>query len=266
MSDLLTAKDVEVKQFKKVRFGGYSVAEVEDFLNQVADDIEAYAIQIEEKDARIAELEAYAKKQDEMTEAIKDALIQARQSAKEIEEKAQAQTEKIIAEAQEQAAKIISEADGKVQARLNEADEKAKEVLSKAKTSAEEMTLASQDRRAKADRGLAAIEQELESRRQEAELKAEDILSSARTEARKILADAEKESSEYDAQIRFLNLRKQQFLKDSYSLIMDFGKVLERAQAEIDENMEEESMNDMMPEPQEEMTIPEDMQEGEPQV
>lgn len=266
MSDLLTAKDVEVKQFKKVRFGGYSVPEVEDFLNQVADDIEAYAIQLDEKDARIQELEEYAKKQDAMTDAIKDALIQARKSAKEIEEKAQEQTEKIIAEAREQAAKIISEADGKVQARLDEADVKAQEVISRAKVSAEEMTQASQDRRAKADKGLAAIEQELESRRHEAEVKAEEILSSARTEARKILADAEKEASEYDGQIRFLNLRKQQFLKDAYSLVMDFGKVLERAQAEIDGDIEEENkhaadeindmndvndvngMNDMMPE------------------
>ncbi len=267
MSDLLTAKDVEVKQFKKVRFGGYSVAEVEDFLNQVADDIEAYAIQLDEKDARIQELEAYAKKQDDMTEAIKDALIQARQSAKEIEERAQAQTDKIIADAQEQAAKIISEADGQVQAKLGEADVKAKEVLEHAKLSAEEMTQASQDRRAKADKGLAAIEQELESRRHEAESKAEEILSSARTEARRMLADAEKEASEYDGQIRFLNLRKQQFLKDAYSLVMDFGKVLERAQAEIDADMEDENMNaenEIMPEPQEETITPdEELNEGE---
>ena len=254
MSDLLTAKDVEVKQFRKVKFGGYSVAEVEDFLNQVADDIEAYAIQLDEKDARIQELEAYAKKQDEMTDAIKDALIQARQSAKEIEERAQAQTEKaiadakeqaerMIADAHEQASRIISEADGKVQARLDEADVKAQEVISRAKHSAEEMTQASQDRRAQADKSLASIEQELESRRHEAETKAEEILSTARTEARRMLADAEKDASEYDGQIRFLNLRKQQFLKDAYSLVMDFGKVLERAQAEIDADMDEMNEN-----------------------
>ena len=243
MSELLTAKDIEVKEFKKVRFGGYSVPEVEDFLNQVADDIEAYAIQLDEKDARITELEAYAKKQDEMTDAIKDALIQARQSAKEIEERAQAQTEKIIADAREEAARIIAEADGKVQARLDEADAKANEVLSRAQNSAEEMRQASQDRRAKADKSLANIEQELDSRRHEAETKAEEILSSARGEARRMLADAEKEASEYDGQIRFRNMRKQQFLKDAYSLLADFGKVIERAQQEIDADMQDQAMN-----------------------
>ena len=94
MSDLLTAKDVEVKIFKKVRFGGYSVPEVEDFLNQVADDLEAYVTQLDEKDARIQELEAFVKKQEAMTDAIKDALIQARKAAKDMEEQARTQTEK----------------------------------------------------------------------------------------------------------------------------------------------------------------------------
>ena len=44
MPDLLTAKDVEVRAFKKVSFGGYAIPEVEEFLNQVADDIETYVM------------------------------------------------------------------------------------------------------------------------------------------------------------------------------------------------------------------------------
>ena len=46
MPDLLTAKDVEVRAFKKVSFGGYAIPEVEEFLNQVADDIETYALRL----------------------------------------------------------------------------------------------------------------------------------------------------------------------------------------------------------------------------
>ena len=84
MTELLTAKDVEVKAFKKVSFGGYSVPEVEDFLNQVADDLEAYALRLNERENRIRELEEHIKKQESMTDMIKDALIQARKSAKEI--------------------------------------------------------------------------------------------------------------------------------------------------------------------------------------
>ena len=83
MPDLLTAKDVELVTFKKASFGGYAIPEVEEFLNQVADDIEAYALRLNERERRIEELEAYVKKQESMTDMIKDALIQARKSAKE---------------------------------------------------------------------------------------------------------------------------------------------------------------------------------------
>ena len=238
MSDLLTAKDVEVKVFKKVRFGGYSVPEVEDFLNQVADDLEAYVTQIDEKDARIQELEAFVKKQESMTDAIKDALIQARKAAKDMEEQARTQTEKILAEADDEAKKHVAEADGLVQQKLDEAERKANDIIAQAKITAEEITQSTQDRRSKAEHSLANIEYELETRRRDAESKAEEILSSAKAEAKKLLDNAEAEASQHEGQIRFLNLQKQQFLKDAYSLLIDFGKIIDRAQEDIDAELE----------------------------
>ncbi len=237
MSDLLTAKDVEVKIFKKVRFGGYSVPEVEDFLNQVADDLEAYVTQLDEKEARIQELEAFVKKQEAMTDAIKDALIQARKAAKDMEEQARTQTEKILAQAEEEAKQHVAEADGLVQARIDEAERKANDIIAQAKISAEEISQSTQDRRAQAEYSLSNIEQELESKRRESEAKASEILSSAREEAKKILGDAERETSEYESRLRFLSLQKQQFLKDAYSLLIDFGKIVDNAQEEIDAEM-----------------------------
>ena len=241
MSDLLTAKDVEVKIFKKVRFGGYSVPEVEDFLNQVADDLEAYVTQIDEKDARIQELESFVKKQESMTDAIKDALIQARKAAKDMEEQARTQTEKILAEADEEAKQHVAEADGLVQARLDEAERKAKDIIAQARISAEEITQSTQDRRAKAEHSLSSIEQELETRRREAEAQAEEIISSAKAEARKLLDDAKRESEHHEGQMRYLSLQKQQFLKDAYSLLIDFGKIIDRAQEDIDAEIAGES-------------------------
>lgn len=251
MSDLLTAKDVEVKIFKKVRFGGYSVPEVEDFLNQVADDLEAYTVQIDEKDNRIQELEDYVKKQEAMTDAIKDALIQARKAAKEMEDQAQSQKDKIIAEAHAEAERIIAEAGGQVQARIDEAEKKSTEILAHARVSADDIVKASQDKRAKAEQSRASIEQELEAKRREAEEKAEDILASARAEARKLVSDAEHEASEYEEQMRFLSLRKQQFLKDTVSLLLDFGKIIDHAQEDVDAETE-----DLMPSPEEQPDEP----------
>ena len=230
MNDLLTAKDVEVKVFKKARFGGYSVPEVEDFLNQVADDLEAYAIQIDEKDARIAELEAYVKKQDDMTDAIKDALIQARQAAKEMEDKAQSEHDAIIADAQKEAERIIAESRATVQARVDDAEKKAANLIAEARASASEATQASKDKRAKAEEALAGIEAELAGRRKAAEDEAQDILAQARTEARRLMADSKDEAADYEKQIQFLSLKKEQFLKDMVAMLLDFGRIIEDAQ------------------------------------
>ena len=228
--DLLTAKDVEIKAFKKVRFGGYSIPEVEDFLNQVAEDIEAYSMQLDEKDARIQELETFVKKQEAMTDAIKDALIQARKAAKDIEDQAKVNTEKIIAEAKAEAEKCVAEA-----------NEKATVIVSNAEDKAANLLQTSQDRRAEAEQSRASIEQELESyrneARNEAQLKADEILNNARNEARKIMTDAEREVENYEKHMQFLSLQKQQFVKNTVSLLFDFGKIMDKAQQEIDDEM-----------------------------
>ena len=226
MSDLLTAKDVEVKAFRKVRFGGYAIPEVEDFLNQVAEDIEAYSMQLDEKDARIQELENFVKKQEAMTDAIKDALIQARKAAKDIEDQAKVNTEKIIAEAQEKASVIISSAEAQ----------------------ASNLIQTSQDRREQAEQSRASIEHELESYRLEARQKADvivdeanrkagEIISEAQDKARKMMTDAEREIENYEKQLQFLSLQKQQFVKNTVSLLFDFGKIMDQAQQEIDDEI-----------------------------
>ncbi len=235
MSELLTAKDVEIKEFKKVKFGGYAIPEVEDFLNQVAEDIEAYSMQLDEKDARIQELETFVKKQEAMTDAIKDALIQARKAAKDIEEQAKVNTEKIIAEAKAEADK-----------RIAEADDKAAVIISSAEAQAANLLQTSQDRKAQAEQTRASIEHELEGYRIEAKQKADEIINDARVEAKKIMTDAEREIENYEKQMQFLSLQKQQFVKNTVSLLFDFGKIMDKAQQEIDDemNMGSNSAND----------------------
>ena len=253
MSELMTAKDVEVKEFKKVRFGGYAIPEVEDFLNQVADDLEAYAIQIDEKDSRIAELESYVKKQEDMTDAIKDALIQARQAAKEMEDKAQSERESIINEAKAEAERMLSEAKASVQAQVDSAERKANDILAQARVSASEAVQASKDKRVKAEQTLAEIEQEIADRRQKAEAEAQDILANAKAEARKIVAEAREQEEDCQKNLQFLSLKKQQFLKDTVAMLLDFGKIIEDAQEETDEVLNAAEMPDSsfeIPEPQ----------------
>ena len=287
MMELLTAKDVEVKAFKKVSFGGYAVQEVEDFLNQVADDFETYAMRLNERETRIRELEEYVKKQESMTDMIKDALIQARKGAKEMEEQARAQTEQILADARVEAEKYLSEANSKVEEitsqadttisnaektaaeivaeanaksreidsqshmRLDEAEKAAAEIITKAKASAAGLLQEAQDMRLEAERRWADLEQDLSHRKKEASEQIEQTLASARSEAKRLVEDASKEVATYNNRLRFLNLKKQQFLKDTVALLLDFGKTIDKAQQEFEVEMmnEEEASGKTEAEP-----------------
>ena len=274
MTELLTAKDVEVKAFKKVSFGGYAIPEVEDFLNQVADDLEAYALRMTERENRIRELEDYVKKQESMTDMIKDALIQARKGAKEMEDQARVQTGQILADARLEAEKYIAEATSKVEeinsqagskisdaeraaaeilaganarakeiedqasSHVGEAEKTAADILAKAKASAADILQEAEDMRRETERRWADLEQELALRKKEATEQIEQTLASARSEARRIVEESSREVEEYDDRLRFLNLRKQQFLKDTVSLLLDFGKTIDKAQQEFETEME----------------------------
>lgn len=271
--ELLTAKDVEVKAFKKVSFGGYAVQEVEDFLNQVADDFETYAMRLNERETRIRELEEYVKKQESMTDMIKDALIQARKGAKEMEEEARAQTEQILADARVEAEKCLSEANSRVEEitsqadttisnaektaaeivaeanaksreidsqshmQLDEAEKAAAEIIAKAKASAAGILQEAQDMRLETERRWADLEQDLSHRKKEASEQIEQTLASARAEAKRLVEEASKEVENYNNRLRFLNLRKQQFLKDTVALLLDFGKTIDKAQQEFEVEM-----------------------------
>ena len=244
MPDLLTAKDVELITFKKVSFGGYAIPEVEEFLNQVADDIEAYALRLDERERRIEELEAYVKKQESMTDMIKDALIQARKSAKEMEDQAHLERERILEQARRDAETQVAEVkvrledlDLEVQGRLDEADKSAKELLSEARATASGIIREAQEIRQKAQTNWDNLEQEIAERRKKASEEVEETLVAARIEARRIIEQSSTELEAYEGRLRFLNLKKQQFLRDTVSLLIDFGQMVDKAQQEFELEM-----------------------------
>jgi len=247
MPDLLTAKDVELVAFKKVSFGGYAIQEVEEFLNQVADDIEAYALRLDEKERRIEELEDYVQKQESMTDMIKDTLIQARKSAKEMEEQAQLERKRILEQARHDAETQVADLkirledlDSEVQSRLEEADESAKQLLSEARAAASDILQEAQEIRQKAQASWDNLEQEIAARREKASEEVEETLASARVEARRIIEQSSTELEAYEGRLRFLNLKKQQFLRDTVSLLIDFGQMVDKAQQEFELEMTRE--------------------------
>ena len=116
MEDLLRARDIETRILKKSAFGGYSVAEVDEFLDQISEDIELYVKRIEELERRVIQLETEHKEYEEMKDSIQDTLFAAQRAAKQIILEGQrsaaeneAESESILSEAREKCQKIIQE-------------------------------------------------------------------------------------------------------------------------------------------------------------
>ena len=91
--------------------------------------------------------------------------------------------------------------------------------------------------RLETEKRWADLEQDLSHRKKEASEQIEQTLASARSEAKRLVEDASKEVENYNNRLCFLNLRKQQFLKDTVALLLDFGKTIDKAQQEFEVEM-----------------------------
>ncbi|MCL1875973.1 MAG: DivIVA domain-containing protein [Synergistaceae bacterium] len=116
MEDLLRARDIEARMLKKSTFGGYVVAEVDEFLDQISEDVEIYVTRIEELERVIIQLESEQKEYEEMKDSIQDTLFAAQRAAKQIVLDGQrsvaeqeARAENLLNEAREKCQKIIQE-------------------------------------------------------------------------------------------------------------------------------------------------------------
>jgi cell division initiation protein len=116
MENLLRARDIEARILKKAAFGGYVVSEVDEFLDQISEDVELYVKTIEELERRIALLETEQEEYKEMKDSIQDTLFVAQRAAKQIilegqrsVAESEAEAENLLSEAREKCQKIIQE-------------------------------------------------------------------------------------------------------------------------------------------------------------
>ena len=230
MSELLTAKDVELKIFKKVSFGGYSISDVEEFLNQVAEDLETYVLRLNEQQRRVYELEEALKRHEAMKDTIKDALILAQQSAKDKEDEARHQAELILAKAEAK----IGEIDDKGRRRIEEAEGAADDIVSAARTAAAQIIKSAEEMKEEAQKRLEGVEQEIANHMAEANDKASEITAVARLEARRVTGKVKQEVEEYKHEMKALLMEKRRFLRESEELASAFMRVLEEGTKKLD--------------------------------
>jgi cell division initiation protein len=254
MPELLNARDVEQKSFRKVPFGGYSTAEVEEFMGQIVEDLETYVVYLTDRERRILELQEAVKKYDEMQGTIKDAFILAQKSGQAIKDEAERQAGRSAAEAEVKRAEVLAGAEAKraeilaeaeakrmeimkrhndiealVRARTEEAENIAEGIIASARASAARIFQEAEKARGEVERRLKNIEGEIGQRLAEANGHVNEIMTSARLEARRIVGRAPQEKEECIREVALLQLRKAAFLGEFREMLSRFGAEIEKA-------------------------------------
>ncbi len=117
---MYTPLDIENKKFAKQMMNGYSVEEVDEFLDELTLDYEKLYKQSSENDAKIAELEESIAKYKNLESTLNSTLIMAQSTADEIRKTAQQQAEQIIKDAQGSARQNAIELDQEISMKTKE--------------------------------------------------------------------------------------------------------------------------------------------------
>ena len=110
MTELLKALDVINQTFKRA-LRGYDPVEVDEFLDRVADSLQAYAERCVELERELERLKEQIREYKGMRDSLQEALLMAQKSADERVKAAEKQAEAIVAEARAQAERILKEAE-----------------------------------------------------------------------------------------------------------------------------------------------------------
>ncbi len=119
--------DIRRKEFKS-GFRGYDANQVDDFLDEVADEFERTFAENQRLSEEITSLQERTQQFEDLETSIREALVHAQQVARDLRQNAGKEAELIVREANEQAHRILADSSGRVE-RVKE----SYEVLHKAK-------------------------------------------------------------------------------------------------------------------------------------
>ena len=114
----LTPLDIQQQKFK-VKFRGFDVREVDTFLEQIADSLEALKREIEGLHEAVSRLKLENKGYQEREEAFKRAIVNSQKVLDQMKQNAEKSAEIVIADAEVKAEKILNRAHGRL-AQLHE--------------------------------------------------------------------------------------------------------------------------------------------------
>ena len=108
---MLTPLDIENKRFSKQMMNGYSVEEVDDFLDEVGVDYAKKNKELNEAAKKIEELNKQMAKYTKLEGTLHDTLVVAQTTAEEVKRVAKEQADKIVADTTATAQKKLDDID-----------------------------------------------------------------------------------------------------------------------------------------------------------
>ena len=124
---MYTPLDIENKKFAKQMMNGYSVEEVDNFLDELTLDYEKLYKQSNESENKISELEASIAKYRSLESTLQSTLVMAQSAADEVKKTAQQQADQIIRDAQSAARAQLMELEQQITIKTKELEEMKKQ-------------------------------------------------------------------------------------------------------------------------------------------
>ena len=120
---MITPLDIENKKFSKQMVNGYSVEEVDEFLDEITVEYERKCKEISEKDMKISQLEKELVHYKTIESTLQNTLVIAQSAADEVKNTAKQQAEQIIKDAEGSARQSLDSLNQSIVLKKREIDE-----------------------------------------------------------------------------------------------------------------------------------------------
>ncbi len=124
---MITPLDIENKKFSKQMMNGYSVEEVDDFLDELTIDYTKNYKEVNELRSKVDELNKNLEHYKAIEETLQNTLVMAQSTAEDVKKVARQQADQIINEAKGNAQKQANDLDNEILAKKKELDDVKKQ-------------------------------------------------------------------------------------------------------------------------------------------
>lgn len=125
---MITPLDIENKKFSKQVLNGYSVEEVDDFLDELTIAYEKLYKEVTENKGKTEQLTQDLTKYQSIETTLQNTLLMAQTTADEVKKTAQKQADAILAEAQGKAKEALAGIEGQIILKQKELDDLQKQI------------------------------------------------------------------------------------------------------------------------------------------